>query len=316
MTTPLSDRPINTPVGAGGWTELHYVRELLGAGEGTSRSPRPPVDPNTPDITGRTPLFCAAQHGHEAVVRLLAARPDVDVNKACPLAVACWLRWPGVAAALLECPRVDVNLAVQQPSVFVSLIGQTALHAACETGFAEGVRALLQVSGINANRVNREGETPLDVAKRRNLTDICNLLKAHNTRMLQSSKPTSPPPHPQLQTPPAAATTTTTTTTTAETATMTRTRTRTTSNVQFRAVGITIGSSSNDDGKQGISSETRKKSLNFQEITGTQVQKEITELNARITQLEEENAKLKLLNDETQLHQKIFADLTAKNKGF
>ncbi|KAH3759900.1 hypothetical protein Pelo_8278 [Pelomyxa schiedti] len=182
---------INTPIdGRGGWTMLHLAcwygheslaRQLLCVG--ASRSP--PIDPNATDNSHcRTPLYYAAREGKEPVVRVLVARPDVDVNKGCPLAVACREREAGVVVALLECPRVDVNLAMA--TEYQGIIGQTALHVACEQGFVEGVKVLLQVNGIDTNRKNNKGETPLDVATRRNCTDICNLFKNHNTRVQSS----------------------------------------------------------------------------------------------------------------------------------
>ncbi|KAH3732783.1 hypothetical protein Pelo_16385 [Pelomyxa schiedti] len=191
---------INAPIDGSGHTLLHVacqhghgplVGQLLGP-VGARRDP--PVDPNTTDGDGMTPLCLAAWKGHEAVARMLAARPDVDVNKGCPLAIACLWRQVGVVVALLGCPRVDVNLVVKTPGDQY-LNGQTALHVACEEGFVEGAKVLLKVCGIDANCKNSQGETPLDVATRKNCTDICNLLKAHNTsRFVQSSKPTTATP--------------------------------------------------------------------------------------------------------------------------
>ncbi|KAH3766570.1 hypothetical protein Pelo_1567 [Pelomyxa schiedti] len=160
---------------------VRLARQLLAVG--ATRSP--PIDPNASDGCGMTPLCCAAEHGKEAVVRVLLATSGVDVNKGCPLVWACTGNHMGVVAALLGCPHVDANA--------VHTSGETALHAACEEGFVEGVKALLQVNGIDTNRKNGKGETPLDVATRRNSTDICNLLRDHNTRR-QSPQPTTNTP--------------------------------------------------------------------------------------------------------------------------
>ncbi|KAH3763637.1 serine threonine protein kinase [Pelomyxa schiedti] len=157
------------------------VKRLLDVGA----SRNPPIDPNSIDKYGDTPLCYAACWGKEAVARMLVARPDVDVNKGCPLVIACSSCRMGVVVALLECPRVDVNLVVQ---IIEKLGGQTALLAACERGFVEGVKVLLKVNGIDTNCKNRDGETPLDVATRCKFTDICNLLKDHRS---QSSRPTT-----------------------------------------------------------------------------------------------------------------------------
>ncbi|KAH3731638.1 hypothetical protein Pelo_17530 [Pelomyxa schiedti] len=185
---------INTPIGRDGETMLHLaclngdvslVQQVLGAVGAASRSP--PIDPNTPDGHGLTPLWYAARWGKEAVVRLLVARPDVGVNVAYPLHIACWGHRTKAVAALLECPRVDVNL-VARTGADKSLDGRTALHVACEEASLEGVKALLEVNGIDTNCKNNKGETPLDVATRRQCPGICNLLRDHNAR-LQSSKP-------------------------------------------------------------------------------------------------------------------------------
>ncbi|KAH3761418.1 serine/threonine-protein kinase STY8 [Pelomyxa schiedti] len=178
---------INTPIG-GSWTLLHFacayghesaVGQLLGV-VGASRNP--PIDPNKANRYGRTPLCYAAREGKEAVVRMLVARPDVDVNKGCPLVFACWYHRMGVVVALLECPRVDVNLMDE---------GQTALHVACDKGFVEGVKVLLKVNGIDTNCKDTNGETPLDVAKRCKFTGICNLLKDHNSRIAPTTRKTT-----------------------------------------------------------------------------------------------------------------------------
>ncbi|KAH3766583.1 Protein tyrosine and serine/threonine kinase [Pelomyxa schiedti] len=185
---------INTSLVPGGWSMLHsacgyghvpLARQLLSVG--ASRDP--PIDPNTTcgtsgDSAGVTPLWLAACSDQEAVVRMLVARPDVDVNKGSPLVIACRYRHVSVVA-LLECPRVDVNLV--QTIGWGSLVGKAALHVACEQQFMAGVKLLLQVNGIDANCGTFDGETPLDVATRCNFPKICDLLKDHNARIVQSS---------------------------------------------------------------------------------------------------------------------------------
>ncbi|KAH3714257.1 hypothetical protein Pelo_19235 [Pelomyxa schiedti] len=150
---PYPTWDFNTPIASGctmfyiacWYGHVRLARQLLAVG--ATRTP--PIDPNATDCVGHTPLCVAALNGKEDVVRVLLATSGVDVNKGCPLACACWENHMGVVAALLGCPRVDVN------AVYTS--GETALHAACEEGFVEGVKALLQVNGIDTNRKNGEG---------------------------------------------------------------------------------------------------------------------------------------------------------------
>ena len=39
---------------------------------------RDDVNPDKPDSSGQTPLLCAAENGHEEVVRMLLGRGDVN----------------------------------------------------------------------------------------------------------------------------------------------------------------------------------------------------------------------------------------------
>ncbi|KAH3759298.1 serine/threonine-protein kinase STY46 [Pelomyxa schiedti] len=300
---------INTPINDLGSTILHIacrhghesvVGQLLAVG--ASRDP--PIDPSKPNGFGVTPLRLAASQGHEAVVRMLVARPDVDVNKECPLASACRCRHMGVVVALLECPRVDVNLVARTTQVYQSINGQTALHVACEEGFVEGVKVLLKVNGIDTNCKNGKGETPLDVATRKNHTNICNLLMDHNaSRIVQPSKPTFPPP--QQQAPPTATTTT-----------AARNREITTETQQQSEEIRELNTQLEGENAKNLKLLHDGRQLNQERFDGSTAKNhEIKELKARITQLEEENTKnLKLLHDERQLNQKRFDDSTAKIK--
>ncbi|KAH3760092.1 hypothetical protein Pelo_8083 [Pelomyxa schiedti] len=111
---PCPTWDFNTPLTTAGPTMLHtacgcghvrLARQLLAVG--ATRSP--PIDPNATDRAGLTPLCRAAQCGMEDMVRVLLATSGVDVNKGCPLALACMGNHMGVVVALLGCPRVDVN---------------------------------------------------------------------------------------------------------------------------------------------------------------------------------------------------------------
>lgn len=81
------------------------------------------ADLNTPEATGYTPINRAAAWGFVDIVKMLAARPEVDVNKAAndgerPLTVAV-LRWrPDISRKIVEIllARKDLDLDTQAPA--------------------------------------------------------------------------------------------------------------------------------------------------------------------------------------------------------
>jgi ankyrin repeat protein len=105
---------------------------------------------------GATPLLEAAQHGHEAVVQLLAEY-KADVNQAMnggatPLLFAAQRGHKKVAVKLLAA-KADVDQADTG-------IGWSPLHAAAATGHRRMVRLLLQSRAYPTTR-NKDGSTPL-----------------------------------------------------------------------------------------------------------------------------------------------------------
>ncbi|KAH3731578.1 hypothetical protein Pelo_17590 [Pelomyxa schiedti] len=105
---------------------------------------------------------------------------------------ACWFGHESLVGQLLGVvgasrdPLIDPNKTDRHGDTPLCLAAREGKEA---VGFVEGVKVLLKVNGIETNCKNINGETPLDVAKRKNCTDICNLLTDHNAR-LQCSKPT------------------------------------------------------------------------------------------------------------------------------
>jgi len=70
------------------------------------------VDPNKPDLVGRTPLSWASSSGHEVIVRMLLERNGVDPNKLdsagrTPLWWASSSGHEGIVRMLLEQNGVD-----------------------------------------------------------------------------------------------------------------------------------------------------------------------------------------------------------------
>lgn len=113
------------------------------------------------DFTGRTPLIWAAENAHDAVVKLLLERDDVDPNEpdaddATPLWIAAARGYKGVVKLLLA--RDDVNPNI--PSKY----GITPLLVAAESGNEGVVKLLLGRDDIDPNQRALFGETPLSRA--------------------------------------------------------------------------------------------------------------------------------------------------------
>jgi ankyrin repeat protein len=139
------------------------VRMLLNADPSvlTARERVPPRGKNPlPTYTGWTPLHCAAEGGHVAVIDLLLER-GADVNAANdaaggqrPLHVAAQHGHAAAAARLLE-RGADVRAPIAG--------GETALHLAARQHHAAVVRLLLE-RGADANARTEQGATPLHLA--------------------------------------------------------------------------------------------------------------------------------------------------------
>ena len=130
---------------AGGQTALFIAAENEDEGSGTVRLlvERDDVDVNSRDKGGWTPLLLAADWGHEAVVRSLLARDDLD--------------------------GVDVNLMDNH--------GQTPLIAAASNGYEGVVQLLLARDTINIHAVNDYGQTALLAATQKGHTNIVRMLR-------------------------------------------------------------------------------------------------------------------------------------------
>lgn len=137
---------------------------------------------NAGEFTGTTALFEAAQCGHQEIVQLLLAHPDVDVNTVVdggisPLSVASFFRKASVVRLLLDHPGVDANIADDD--------GNTPLSEACFGGCESVVRMLLAHPGVDANKTTNDGCTPLSIVCRglgmsnRERLSIVRLLLAH-----------------------------------------------------------------------------------------------------------------------------------------
>jgi ankyrin repeat protein len=122
------------------------------------------VDPDSPDsYFGLTPLSWAAGSGHEAVVRLLLGRVDVEPDSRDSYSgqtpLSCAAGSGHEAVVRLLLGRVDV-----EPDSRDSYLGRTPLSWAAESGHEAVVRLLLGRGDVDPDSPDKEGRTPLSRA--------------------------------------------------------------------------------------------------------------------------------------------------------
>ncbi|MCJ1255063.1 hypothetical protein MMC24_002879 [Lignoscripta atroalba] len=125
---------------------------------------RDDVEADSRDQYGRTPLSLAAENGHEAVVRLLMTRDDVkadsrDQYRRMPLSLAAENGHEAVVRLLMTQDNVKADSRAQY--------GQTPLWWAARNGHEAVVRLLLTQDDVEADlrdRYSRISRTPLSLA--------------------------------------------------------------------------------------------------------------------------------------------------------
>ena len=129
------------------------------------------VDVNEEDKWGCTALPLACRNGHRDVAELLLDH-GADINATTdngytPLTSACANGHTSITRLLLDRDCSNVN-AVDDDGV-------TALHKACWEGSTECVKELL-AHGADTSIKNKDGETPLDIARNQNHKAVIALL--------------------------------------------------------------------------------------------------------------------------------------------
>ena len=137
----------------------------------------PGGDLDAKDEEGWSALQRAAAEGLAVAVAELLRRPRVEVNGVEPgrgrpaLFLASWGGHAAVVRVLLACAEVEVNHAVQGD--------YTALHIAAQKGHEAVVRLLLAHAAVDANQADQLGYTPLLMAAMNNHEASVRLLLAH-----------------------------------------------------------------------------------------------------------------------------------------
>jgi hypothetical protein len=135
---------------------------------------------------GRSPLSIAAQHGHEAVVRLLLARDDVDVNSkdSSDRTPLLWAARNGHEATVkLFLARDDVDVNSKDSS------DRTPLLMAARRGHEEVVKLFLVRDDVDVNSEDSSGQTPLSWAARNGHEEVVKLLLAWDGVNVNSKDP-------------------------------------------------------------------------------------------------------------------------------
>ncbi|KAL7894112.1 hypothetical protein HDV64DRAFT_260777 [Trichoderma sp. TUCIM 5745] len=142
---------------------IHCIKQLIHEG----------VNPDMKNTRGETPLWHAASNGHEAVVEVLAQRPDVnpDIKNArgeTPLWRAATNGHEAVVEVLARRPDVNVNS--------LSADGQSPLFWPSSRGY-ERIVAILMEAGADPHFVAKGGYTAITNAKERGHDRIVKMLE-------------------------------------------------------------------------------------------------------------------------------------------
>jgi ankyrin repeat protein len=145
---------------AAGRGDLRMTKDLLGINN---------MKPDTRDANGRSPLWCASDGGHEAVVGQLLATGLVDPNAAGRVYINANLPkgWEMRKAEGGRTYFVDHNNKTttwRDPRAGDSYDNETPLLRAVRNGHAETARLLTEASKICPDLANCEGRTPLSYA--------------------------------------------------------------------------------------------------------------------------------------------------------
>ena len=129
--------------------------------------------PNLNPGKGETLIGWAASNGHEAVIKFLLARGDINLNSASmrPLSLAATGGHAGVVKLLLTRDDIDLNLTDHR--------GRTSLSLAADRGHEAVVKLLLARDDIDVNHRD-SGHSPLSLAAERGHEAVVKTLLARD----------------------------------------------------------------------------------------------------------------------------------------
>ncbi|RYP86354.1 hypothetical protein DL769_000738 [Monosporascus sp. CRB-8-3] len=137
---------------------------------------RDDVEADSKNKYGQTPLSYAAEDGHEAVVKLLAERDDVEADLMDAIGLTPLLR------AAEQGHKAVVKLLVERNDVEADLKdeenGRTPLSYAAENGHEAVVKLLVERGDVEADSKDNRGRTPLSYAAENGHEAVVKLLKS------------------------------------------------------------------------------------------------------------------------------------------
>jgi hypothetical protein len=137
---------------------------------------------------GTAPLSYAAANGHEAVVKLLVERDDVEADSkdkdgGTPLSFAAENGHEAVVRLLVERDDVEADLKDKD--------GRTPLSYAAAYGHEAVVRLLVERDDVEADSKDKNGRTPLSCAAANGHEAVVDLLKLKLDHALTAAPPTT-----------------------------------------------------------------------------------------------------------------------------
>ncbi|KAH3761413.1 hypothetical protein Pelo_6812 [Pelomyxa schiedti] len=192
-------------------------------------------------------------------------------------------------------------LNLRRKVTYVSNYFFTALHLACRNGKVQIVRQILSSAGVDTHIKNKDGETALECSTsdevRQLFQAMCPATPTTIARTVSTPKTPQQQQPPQPQPPSAANKPPSSSSYNSPQPTMTATKPTTTPNTIRTSQVISKALEGGYDAGSSSNNVVEKRERDFWEMTAKQKNDEITELKARITQLED------LLHDERKCRQ-------------